>query len=229
MKILKLIETMNRQNSLVPKSYLLEVNLVSAQELTRAKRNMKTYVVAWVDPSEKLRSRTDISGHDNPTWNDKFMFNVDIETLNSVTSCLVMEIYCLRRLRKDKLIGTTRVLLNNLKSCSNRYHEGLMKGTFRAFHVHCPSSEPQGILNIGINILDGFSFQLVNEFVMKKRFAVDYGMIMADSDYSGDDEHDHDRHDRDDVKNKNGDLESIERTKETKRTSLRGCFLCGRC
>lgn len=129
---------------------ILEINLVSAQQLKSPKtlKKMQTYAVTWIDPRKKLKSRIDTVGGKHPTWNDKFLFMVEDHVLNSLTSSLVIEIYSVQRFTKDKHVGTTKVLLNNLNNCSNRYHEAGMKGTFQAFQVRLPSGEPQGILNI---------------------------------------------------------------------------------
>lgn len=50
----------------------------------------------------------------------------------------------------------------------NRYHEAGIKGTYGAFHVRLPSGDPEGILNIGINILNGFPYQVIGEFLKIK-------------------------------------------------------------
>lgn len=177
-------------------SYLLEINLVSAQDLkpprmTRRKK-MKTYAVAWVDPSEKLKSSVDMSGGDNPTWNDKFAFMVDSQVLESLTSCLVVEIYQRRRFLKNRLIGTTRVLLCNLVNCSKRYHERNMRSSFRAFQVRLPNAEPQGILNLGFNVLQGLPCQITSQLQRKGKLALDYEMpITSNADARHDHEVDH--------------------------------------
>jgi len=56
---------------------LLELNVISAQDLAQMDRSMQTYAVAWIDPDHKLSTRVDSQGGTNPTWNDKFVFWVD--------------------------------------------------------------------------------------------------------------------------------------------------------
>ncbi|KAF8412711.1 hypothetical protein HHK36_000680 [Tetracentron sinense] len=148
------------------KFHLIEVNLISAQELKKVGMGtkMQTYAVTWIDPESKLTSRIDTIGHENPTWNDKFVFAINGETLGNMNSALVIEIYCVRYFCMDKLVGTVRILLDNLIGGSNRYYEGI-RGTFMAFQVRRPSGEPQGILNIGVIILDGVSHKVMNEIV----------------------------------------------------------------
>lgn len=53
---------------------LLELNVISAQDLAQMDRSMQTYAVAWIDPDHKLSTRVDSQGGTNLTWNDKFVF-----------------------------------------------------------------------------------------------------------------------------------------------------------
>ncbi|KAG0459044.1 hypothetical protein HPP92_022172 [Vanilla planifolia] len=76
--------------------HLLEVTLISAQDLFPASRAMRTYAVAWVHSDHPLRTRIDPSGHADPTWNDKFVFRVDDSTLSSDTSAIHVDIYSAR-------------------------------------------------------------------------------------------------------------------------------------
>lgn len=166
----------DQNSSAMSSSYLLEINLVSAQELKpprMKKKRMKTYAIAWVDPEDKLKSSIDKSGRDNPTWNDKFSFTFESDVVaERLTSCLVIEIYRVRRFLKDELIGRTRVLLCNLVNCSNGYQEGkMMMGTFRSFQVRLPNSEPYGILNLGFNISQGLPCQIMTEFLRMRKLA----------------------------------------------------------
>ncbi|CAA2938750.1 uncharacterized protein LOC111391652 [Olea europaea subsp. europaea] len=65
---------------------LLEINIISTQDLEHVSKKMKTYAVAWVNRNRKLSSRVDSEGNMNPTWNDKFVFRVDEEFLQHDTS-----------------------------------------------------------------------------------------------------------------------------------------------
>ncbi|CAJ1976542.1 unnamed protein product [Sphenostylis stenocarpa] len=135
---------------------LLELNVISAQDLAPVGRNMRTYAVCWVHQDRKLSTRVDTEGHTHPTWNDKFVFRVDEDFLYSDASAIMIEIYALHWF-KDIHVGTVRVLVGNLApppsrpSHDNRTPLGMR---FVALQVRRPSGRPQGILNIGFTILD---------------------------------------------------------------------------
>lgn len=123
---------------------------MSAQDLALVSKSMKTYAVAWIDPERKLTTRVDQSGLTGPVWNDKFVFRVDDKFLNDEESTIMIEIYAAAWI-KDALIGSVRVLVSHLfgslynNSSSTRYV---------ALQVRRPSGRPQGILNMGITLLD---------------------------------------------------------------------------
>ncbi|KAF5734745.1 hypothetical protein HS088_TW15G00237 [Tripterygium wilfordii] len=147
-------------------------NHISAQDLKPITPTMETYVVAWIDPNRKGFSRIDTKGGVFPTWNDKVVFMVDEERLLHDYSCstLVFEIYAVGRFG-DKLVGTATVLLENFINRSS--HRDGMKGSFRAIQVRRPSGTPQGILNIGVTVLDPFSYNLLLG-ALNKRSPLDY-------------------------------------------------------
>ncbi|CAN7010007.1 unnamed protein product [Brassica oleracea var. botrytis] len=149
--------------SMFPSFQLLELNIISAQELAPVSRKMKTYAVAWVHSQRKLTTRVDYSGGANPTWNDKFVFRVSEDFLYADTSAVVVEIYTLHWFR-DVHVGTIRVLISNLippnrrpgyRSNDEYRHTPPLGMRFVALQVRRPSGRPQGILNIGVGILDG--------------------------------------------------------------------------
>ncbi|CAL0321030.1 unnamed protein product [Lupinus luteus] len=133
---------------------LLEINLISAQDLASLSKSMKAYAIAWVNPERKLTTQIDSDGHNNPTWNEKFVFRVDDEFLNAEDSVIMIEIYACAWL-KDVLIGTVGVLLSNLLPPSTRLNNRKSsKVRFVALQVRRPSGRPEGILNIGVNLVD---------------------------------------------------------------------------
>ncbi|KAF9622723.1 hypothetical protein IFM89_032903 [Coptis chinensis] len=145
---------------------LIEINLISAQELKGISTDMQTFAVLWIDPKVKLISGIDVTGHMNPTWNDKFIFHLQDQTLHNPNSTLVIEIYAARCFLKDKKIGIVRIFLDNLIASSNRFHEGV-QGSFQAYQVRRPSGKPQGIVNIGVIYLDERRDKnVINESVM---------------------------------------------------------------
>lgn len=136
---------------------LLELNVISGQDLAQVSRKMRTYAVAWVNPDRKLSTRVDLDSHNNPTWNDKFMFRVDEDFLYRETSAIMIEIYANHWFR-DVHVGTVRVIIGNLiPPADHKHHQqhGVQLGMrFVALQVRRRSGRPQGILNIGVALLD---------------------------------------------------------------------------
>lgn len=144
-------------------------------------RNMRTYATAWVHPKRKLSTSVDSQGRHSPTWNDKFVFRVDEEFLRMDTSAVMIEIYAVHWLR-DTLVGTVRVLVGNLvppptrPHLANHHHFGMR---FVALQVRRPSGRPQGILNIGVAVLDS-SMRSMPLYTQLSASAVGYRDLMDD-------------------------------------------------
>ncbi|CAL5194595.1 unnamed protein product [Lathyrus oleraceus] len=132
---------------------LLEINVISAQDLSPVSKSIKAYAVAWLNPERKLATQIDQTGHTDPTWNEKFVFRVDDEFLDSENSVIMIEIYSSAWLR-DVLVGTVAVLVNNLIPPGTRSGNRKPKLRFVALQIRRPSGRPQGILNIGVSLLD---------------------------------------------------------------------------
>ncbi|KAL0284002.1 UNVERIFIED_CONTAM: hypothetical protein Sangu_2854800 [Sesamum angustifolium] len=134
---------------------LLDVSLISAQDLSPVCKSMRTYAVAWINPNRKLTTRTDQQGHTHPTWNEKFSFRVDTKALISENSAMTVEIYTVSWFR-DVLVGTVRVLISDLLAPPSGIPlQNLPRSTrFIALQVRRPSGAPQGILNMGVSLLD---------------------------------------------------------------------------
>ncbi|MFQ6668103.1 hypothetical protein Gotur_033888 [Gossypium turneri] len=131
--------------------------MISAQALEPVcRRKMKTYAVAWVHSERKLSTRIDNQGHTNPTWNYKFVFRVDEEFLHRDTSAVTIEIYAVHWFRNIH-VGSVRAIVGNLippiSQRPNR-QEVQLGMRFVALQVWRPSGRPQGILNIGVALLD---------------------------------------------------------------------------
>ncbi|KAE9612117.1 hypothetical protein Lal_00022250 [Lupinus albus] len=161
---------------------LLELNVISAQDLAPVGRSMRTYAVAWVHPDRKLSTRVDTEGHTNPTWNDKFVFRVNEEFLQADTSAIMVEIYALHWF-KDIHVGTVRVLVGNLIPPSSRplhNNHAPMGMRFVALQVRRSSGKPQGILNIGAAVLDS-SMRSMPLYTLDSS-AVGYRHLMGETD-----------------------------------------------
>lgn len=158
---------------------LLEINIISAQDLEPVSNKMRTYATAWVNAGRKLTSCVDTEGKQNPTWNDKFVFRVDDEFLRQDTSAVMIEINSEHWFR-NKLVGTVRVLVGNLIPPPPRHggrHQLGMR--FVALQVRRPSGRPQGILNIGVALLDS-SMRGMALYRQLSASAVGYRDLMAD-------------------------------------------------
>ncbi|KAL3812417.1 hypothetical protein ACJIZ3_013685 [Penstemon smallii] len=160
---------------------LLEINIISAQDLEPVSKKMRTYATAWVHNNRKLSSCVDSEGNNNPTWNDKFVFRVDEEFLRQDNSAVMIEIYAVHWLR-DTLVGTVRVLVGNLippparSNHHNHHHIGMR---FVALQIRRPSGRPQGILNIGVALLDS-SMRSMPLYTQLSTSAVGYRDLMDD-------------------------------------------------
>ncbi|KAA8548885.1 hypothetical protein F0562_000569 [Nyssa sinensis] len=160
---------------------LLEINVISAQDLEPVSKNMRTYATAWVHPIRKLTTRVDNEGRNNPTWNDKFVFRVDEEFLCADTSAVMIEIYAVHWFR-DCHVGTVRILVGNLIPPLDRQHHQYHGGMrFVALQVRRPSGRPQGILNIGVSLLDS-SMRSMPLYTQLSSSAVGFRDLMREED-----------------------------------------------
>lgn len=141
---------------------VLEINLISAQDLAPISRNMKTYSVAWIntDPMRKLTTRVDQTNRANPIWNEKFVFRVNDKILDVDASAIVIEIYA-AAWAKDALVGTVNVLLSDLFAPWSGFGDGDDGGggnnnmRLVTLQIRRPSGRLQGFLRLGVALLDG--------------------------------------------------------------------------
>ncbi|CAK8570659.1 unnamed protein product [Lathyrus sativus] len=135
---------------------LLELNVISAQDLAEVCRSMRTYAVAWMDPDRKLSTRVDSQGGTNPAWNDKFVFRVDEDFLYDENSTITIDIYAIHWF-KDIHVGTAVVLSDDIVPPSRPSHSNNYKPPgirFVGLQVRRPSGRSKGILNVGVAVLD---------------------------------------------------------------------------
>ncbi|XP_021722012.1 uncharacterized protein LOC110689542 [Chenopodium quinoa] len=191
---------------------LLEINLISAQDIAKVARSMRTYSVAWVHPDRKLTTRVDTQGVTNPTWNDKFVFRVDNQFLQSDTSAIMIEIYALHWFR-DVHVGTVRVLVGNLIPPQTRtFNHNHLGMRFVALQVRRPSGRPQGILNVGVTVLDS-TMRSMPLYTQLSTSAVGYQKLM------GQDEN-HNSHPQDGEPNNQKGLNQLRRVKSERSSIL---------
>ncbi|XP_060186364.1 uncharacterized protein LOC132615792 [Lycium barbarum] len=128
-------------------NHILEITLISAQDLSPVCKNLRTYALTWVNPNRKRTTKVDNKGNTNPNWNDKFSFRIDDGFLNSESSAVHVEIYTVSWFR-DILVGTVKVLLDNLINPFDK------RKKFVALQIRRPNGNPQGILNMGVALID---------------------------------------------------------------------------
>ncbi|KAF7133113.1 hypothetical protein RHSIM_Rhsim09G0133400 [Rhododendron simsii] len=131
---------------------LLEINILSAQDLAPVSKLLRTFAVAWVHPDQKLTTRVDHHGNTNPTWNYRFVFRLDDLFLSSSSSssALTVEIYNVSWLR-DIPIGSVHTPIASIvpprsQTDSNKRLVSLQ--------IRRPSGTLQGTLNLGVNVID---------------------------------------------------------------------------
>ncbi|KAK4717348.1 hypothetical protein R3W88_015686 [Solanum pinnatisectum] len=134
-------------------SHILEITLISAQDLAPVSKSLRTYALTWINPNRKRSTKVDNDGHNNPTWNDKFSFKVNEEFLYSENSAVHVEIYNVSWFR-DVLVGTINVQLNNLINPCVNFQNPSNGKRFVALQIRRPSGNPQGILNMGVAIIE---------------------------------------------------------------------------
>ncbi|KAH0457018.1 hypothetical protein IEQ34_014925 [Dendrobium chrysotoxum] len=127
--------------------HLLQLTIISAQDLKPTCFKTRAYAQVWVDPDYKVQTRIDRVGRTNPAWNDKFFFRVDINFLRSDTVATTIDIKqaSLMALRPDPIIGTSRLVLSMVNP--------FPMTQFLVVQVRRPKSlRPQGILNLGVAV-----------------------------------------------------------------------------
>ncbi|KAH1105813.1 hypothetical protein J1N35_009581 [Gossypium stocksii] len=136
-------------------SRVLEINVVSAGDLTPVSKNMKTYAVVWVKPDEKLSTGVDQKGGTDPIWNYPFTFKVDEKFLNSEDATIAVDIYAAAWV-KDALVGSVNVLINDifhLRSAADAKSNDSARRTV-TLQIRRPSGRPQGILKMEVALVD---------------------------------------------------------------------------
>nr|GMD30172.1 serine/threonine-protein kinase DDB_G0283821-like [Ipomoea batatas] len=141
-----------------PSHHILEIRLISAQDLASVSKSQRSYAIIWVNPSKKRSTSIDSKGQTNPTWNHKFTFRVDEDFLGSDESAVNVEIYSVSWFR-DVLIGTVRINVKHLLAPPTRTitQEGNKNERFMALQIRRPSADPQGMLNMGVALFNSAS------------------------------------------------------------------------
>ncbi|XP_019198394.1 PREDICTED: uncharacterized protein LOC109192275 [Ipomoea nil] len=138
--------------------HILEITLISAQDLAAVSKSQRTYALIWVNPNKKRSTSIDSKGLTNPTWNHKFSFRVGDDFLGSDDSAVNVEIYSVAWFR-DVLVGTVKINVKHLLAPPARSitQDGNKKERFMALQIRRPSGDPQGMLNMGVALFDSAS------------------------------------------------------------------------
>nr|GLL40679.1 uncharacterized protein LOC109192275 [Ipomoea trifida] len=141
-----------------PSHHILEITLISAQDLASVSKSQRTYALIWVNPNKKRSTSIDSKGLTNPTWNHKFSFRVDHDFLGSDDSAVNVEIYSVSWFR-DVLVGTVRINVKHLLAppTPSITQEGNKNERFMALQIRRPSGDPQGMLNMGVALFNSAS------------------------------------------------------------------------
>ncbi|XP_031114109.1 uncharacterized protein LOC116017631 [Ipomoea triloba] len=141
-----------------PSHHILEITLISAQDLASVSKSQRSYALIWVNPGKKRSTSIDSKGLTNPTWNHKFSFRVDHDFLGSDDSAVNVEIYSVSWFR-DVLVGTVRINVKHLLAppTPSISQEGNKNERFMALQIRRPSGDPQGMLNMGVALFNSAS------------------------------------------------------------------------
>ncbi|RCV08896.1 hypothetical protein SETIT_1G363600v2 [Setaria italica] len=136
--------------------HLLEVTVISAQDLHRRRlgRRVRAYAVAWADEAHKLRTGVDRAGGAAPTWNDRFLFRVGGAFLRSDTAAVTVEVRGAGGgplgVGGDPVLGLTRIVVSTFVRPG-----GSGGRQVAALLLRRPRSlRPQGIVNVAVALLD---------------------------------------------------------------------------
>ncbi|PSS05025.1 hypothetical protein CEY00_Acc20887 [Actinidia chinensis var. chinensis] len=124
---------------------LLEISILSAQDLAPVSKLLRTYAVAWVHPDHKLTTTVDHRSSTNPTWNYRFVFPVDDHLLSA--AILTVQIFNVSWLRHIP-VGTANALVTTLLPTPSS------SGTrFLSLKIRRPSGALHGTLHLGVNLI----------------------------------------------------------------------------
>lgn len=133
-----------------PPFKILEINVISAQDLPPVSKMLRTFAVAYIHPDHRLTTRVDHQGKTNPKWNYKMVFRVDDNFLNSETASVMFEIYNVAWLR-DLPIGTTHLMINSFFPPLSSNNSTMRSTTL---HIRRPTGYLQGLLHVSVQLID---------------------------------------------------------------------------
>ncbi|GMI65632.1 hypothetical protein like AT3G04360 [Hibiscus trionum] len=132
-------------------SGILEVTLVSAQDLPSVSKNMKTYAVVWLENDEDNKQATNVdqAGGTNPRWNHAFTFRAGGKFLNSEDAAISVEV-CAAAWDKDATIGYVNVPIRDILEMPSSVVTDAT-GT-ASFKLRRPKGKSQGVIKIEVSL-----------------------------------------------------------------------------
>lgn len=132
----------------------LELTIIAAEGLKNVNilgmGKINPYAIAWIDPQYKKSTQALQNSGTSPAWNETLILPVDTHLLNNPNGALVIQVLCTGSLLKTKIIGTTSLMLNEIKRiCSIRdrdEHEGFILQLWR------PSGRAYGVLRVALKL-----------------------------------------------------------------------------
>ncbi|XP_021732419.1 uncharacterized protein LOC110699236 [Chenopodium quinoa] len=126
----------------------LEITIISGKHLKNVNwknGDLKPYAIFWVDPDNKLTTKSDDSGNTKPVWNQRFLLPITSPLSDAFLS---LEIFHSKASETPKpFVGSLQVRLSTLPEPDNR-------NIIRTYNVLRPSGRPDGKIRLKLAIKD---------------------------------------------------------------------------
>lgn len=124
----------------------LEVTIVSGKHLKNVNwknGDLKPYAIFWVDPDNKLTTKSDDSGSTKPVWNQRFLISI---TTPLSDSSFNLEVFHSKASEAPKpFVGSLQVNLSDLPDPNNQ-------SLIRPYDLLRPSGRPQGKIRLKLSL-----------------------------------------------------------------------------
>jgi hypothetical protein len=134
----------------------IEFTAISAHDLRDVRHfggKMSPYVVAWINPAEKVASREDNKAGIAPEWNAKLRLVADESLVFEHEEEVVIHVELHDYSTQGKIIGSLSFNLSQLPGKASHWR-GPGEAIFMSLPVRRPSGREQGLLNFSVRIGD---------------------------------------------------------------------------